>query len=56
MRQKSEVISQVKLREAGLLVTVYGLLVTASWFLVAGSWLLVTAYLPKWGSYLSLIP
>ena len=25
-------------------------------FLVSDIWLLITAYLPKWGSYLSLIP
>ena len=49
MRQKSELISQVKLYY--LLVTVYCLLVTVYCLLITDYWSLITADLPKWGSY-----
>ena len=52
MRQKSKVISQVKLY--CLLISAFWLLVTAFWLLVTAFWLLVTAWLVKWG--IALIP
>ena len=49
MGQKSEVISQVKLREACL--RTYCFLVPACCLLISDIWSLITAYLLKWGSY-----
>ena len=54
MRQKSELISQVKLYY--LLVTVYCLLVTVYCLLITDYWSLITACLVKSGTYFSLIP